>query len=49
VIRNKKSKSRWATIFKNFPMVNMTEKEIRLLDDDDDDELPKKRTTKKIK
>jgi hypothetical protein len=51
VIRNKKSKSRWATIFKNFPMVNMTEKEIRLLDEDDDevDELPKKRINKKIK
>lgn len=38
-IRNKKSKSRWATIFKNYPMVNMTEHEIRLLDDKDDDDI----------
>jgi hypothetical protein len=44
IIRNKKSKSRWATIFKNYPMVNMTEKEVRLLDDEDSDiELPKSR------
>jgi hypothetical protein len=45
IIKNKKSKSRWATIFKNYPMVNMTEKEIRLLgdEDDEDDEMPKKR------
>lgn len=45
IIKNKKSKSRWATIFKNYPMVNMTEKEIRLLgdEDDSDNEMPKKR------
>lgn len=34
-INNKKAKSRWATIFKNYPMVNMTEKEIHILVDDD--------------
>lgn len=34
-IRNKNAKSRWATIFKNYPMVNMTQKEIRLLADND--------------
>lgn len=38
-IKNKKVKSRWATIFKNFPMVNMTQKEIRLLDDEDELEI----------
>ncbi len=45
IIRNKKSKSRWATIFKNYPMVCMTEKQINLLgnDDDDDDDIPKKK------
>jgi len=36
IIKNKFSKSRWATIFKNYPMVNMTEHEIRLLNDEDD-------------
>lgn len=35
-IKNKKSKSRWATIFKNYPMVNMTEREINILGDEDD-------------
>jgi hypothetical protein len=34
-IKNKNAKSRWATIFKNYPMVNMTQKEIRLLSDND--------------
>ena len=50
-IKNKKSKSRWATVFKNYPMVNMTEREIRLLGDEDlisDDEIvPKLRSKKK--
>lgn len=36
ILENKKSKSRWATIFKNYPMVNMTEKSIKLLDIDDE-------------
>lgn len=36
-IKNKKAKSRWATIFKNYPMVNMTEREIRLLGDSDNE------------
>jgi hypothetical protein len=44
-IKNKKSKSRWATVFKNYPMVNMTEREIRILDDEDmqseDEVVPK--------
>jgi len=31
---NKKAKSRWATIFKNYPMVNMTQNNIRLLDEE---------------
>ena len=34
-ILNKKAKSRWATIFKNYPMVNMTQNNIRLLDTED--------------
>jgi energy-coupling factor transporter ATP-binding protein EcfA2 len=36
IIENKKCKSRWVTIFKNYPMVNMTEKTIKLLDSEDD-------------
>jgi adenylate kinase family enzyme len=40
-INNKKAKSRWATIFKNYPMVNMTQKEIRLMDDEDDEKTKK--------
>ena len=43
-INNKKAKSRWATIFKNYPMVNMTETTINLLgDEDDEEEIPKER------
>jgi hypothetical protein len=33
----KNSKSRWATIFKNYPMVAMTEKEVFLVADEDED------------
>jgi Cdc6-like AAA superfamily ATPase len=32
----KKSKSRWATIFKNYPQIAMTDKEIYILAEDDD-------------
>ena len=32
----KKQKSRWCTIFKNYPMTYMLEHEVGLLDDDDD-------------
>jgi len=39
-IKNRKAKSRWATIFKNYPMVNMTEKEIHILGDEDDEIEP---------
>lgn len=35
IIKNKKAKSRWATVFKNYPMVNMTQKQIRILGEDD--------------
>lgn len=44
-VKNKKSKSRWATIFKNYPMCCMTEKNIRVLGEEDDD-LPKIRNKK---
>jgi hypothetical protein len=48
-LRNKKAKTRWATIFKNYPMVNMTQHEIRLLDDEDDkDDKLEKRMKNKI-
>lgn len=44
-INNKKAKSRWATIFKNYPMVNMTETTINLLGDEDEkNEVPNERT-----
>lgn len=38
-LKNKKAKSRWATVYKNYPMINMTEQEIRLLNDVDDEEI----------
>jgi len=34
----KRQKSRWATIFKNYPMTYLLEHEVGLLDQDDDDE-----------
>jgi nicotinamide riboside kinase len=37
IARIKKSKSRWATIFKNYPQIAMTEKELYLLAEDDDE------------
>jgi len=42
-INNKRAKSRWATIFKNYPMVNMTETSISILGDEDDEILPKEK------
>ena len=33
----KKQKSRWCTIFKNYPMTYLLEHEVGLLDQDDDD------------
>ena len=42
-IKNKKLKSRWAVVFKNYPMCCVTEKNIRVLGDDDLEDVPKKR------
>ena len=36
MIKIKKLKSRWATIFKNYPQIAMTEKDIWILADEDD-------------
>jgi energy-coupling factor transporter ATP-binding protein EcfA2 len=47
--RIKKSKSRWCTIFKNYPMVIMTQHNIRLMDDEDTDSEQEKNVKNKVK
>jgi energy-coupling factor transporter ATP-binding protein EcfA2 len=52
IIENRRTKSRWCTIFKNYPMVNMTEKSVKMLDieeDESDIETKVKKISKKKK
>jgi hypothetical protein len=44
----KDSKSRWATVFRNYPNVIMTEKDIWLPANDDDDEKEEKKESPPI-
>ena len=38
----KKPKSRWCTVFKNYPMTYLMEHEVGLLDQDDDEEYDRR-------
>jgi len=45
----KKTKSRWCTIFKNYPQIIMTERAISLMDEDSETESETEKSTKKKK